>query len=149
MRRARRIGNLAMRVASVSISRTRVATGSSGPDSLRSLFSQTMQTGSRPRRSYRAERSSWLEGFIHNPGESPGPLRGRPLCPGNERKEATGVTCLHEGGPRLPAGGRFAAYRFLTNLPGLAELPPYRAVHASGSTNLRDRFRKRKARRLV
>lgn len=28
------------------------------------------------------------------------------------------LTCTWDG-PRLPAGGRFAAYRFLTNLPGL------------------------------
>jgi len=42
----------------------------------------------------------------------------------------------------LPAGGRFAAYRFLTNLPGLGTAG---VVHASASTNLRDHSRKRMA----
>lgn len=70
------------------------------------------------------------EAFIRDPGErAPGLLRGWPLCPGNERKEATAVTCTR-GGPRLPAGGRFAAYRFLTNLPGHGIAG---VVHASDS----------------
>lgn len=82
-------------------------------------------------RSYRADRSVGGSRLLstQSRGNSQTLSRGRSLS--WIRMERSYRRNLHVGGPRLPAGGRFAAYRFLTNLPGLEESPSCSAAGSS------------------